>query len=80
MPDSHSHSAGPSLTAIERARCPKCTSRMSLARIAPGPKGFDIRTFECGKCDYVHIISVEKDPMKSRLSGWLDGDDLRPPK
>jgi hypothetical protein len=52
---------------------------MSLARIAPGPKGFDIRTFECGKCDYVHIISVEKDPMKSRLSGWLDGDDLRPP-
>jgi hypothetical protein len=31
---------------------------MSLARIAPGPSGFDIRTFECGGCHHVHIVKI----------------------
>jgi hypothetical protein len=58
---------------IERPNCPKChTSRMSLARIAPGPKGIDIRTFECNKCDHVHIVSVEHDPMEPAKAGWQD--------
>jgi hypothetical protein len=79
MPESHSHSSGPSLTAIERPRCPKCQSRMSLARIAPGPRGFDVRSFECGQCDHVHIATIATDPMKSESVGWLKGD-LRPPR
>jgi hypothetical protein len=58
---------------------PKCTqTRMSLVGIAPGPKGFDIRTFECSKCEYVHIISIEHDPMKSARAGWQHSH-LKPP-
>jgi hypothetical protein len=37
-----------------------------LARITPGPSGFDIRTFECPACDHVHQLVVELvDPMRS---------------
>jgi hypothetical protein len=69
----------PSLTAIERPRCPNCQyARMSLARIAPGPQGLDIRTFECTKCDHVHIVTVASDPMKSDNLSWLAGE-LKPP-
>jgi hypothetical protein len=47
-----------------------------LARIAPGPAGFDIRTFECPACDHVHQRVVELvDPMKSfETTGWLRGE------
>jgi hypothetical protein len=47
-----------------------------LARITPGPPaGFNIRTFECPACNYVHQVVVELiDPMKSEAaSGWLHG-------
>jgi hypothetical protein len=53
---------------------------MSLARIAPGPKGFDQRTFECGKCEHIHKEVIFADPMKSSKTGWLDGADLKAPK
>lgn len=79
MPDSHSRSSGPSLMAIERPRCPKCTSRMNLVRIMPGPKGFDLRNFECDKCDHVVMLTVATDPMKSDAMRWLAGD-LKPPE
>jgi hypothetical protein len=78
MPDTHSHSSGPSLTAIERPRCPSCQNRMNLARIMPGPKGYDLRKFECGKCDHVITVTVATDPMKSDSLGWLAGE-LRHP-
>jgi len=47
-----------------------------LARITPGPAGFDIRTFECP----IHQRVVELiDPMKSKeTAGWLAGE-LRAP-
>ena len=79
MPQAYSTTSGPSLTSIERPHCSKCLTRMSLSRIAPGPKGFDIRTFECGKCEHVQILSVETDPMKSTKAGWANSD-LNPPK
>jgi transposase-like protein len=74
MPNSHSHSSGPSPTEIERPRCPRCPNRMMLARIVPGPTGFDIRTFECSKCDHVFTLTVATDPMKSDVTGWLKGE------
>ena len=77
MPDSHSHSSGPSLLPIERPRCPKCTNRMNLARIMP-PKGYYYRNFECDKCDHVMTVTVS-DPKKSDKVGWLAGK-LKPPK
>jgi hypothetical protein len=79
MPESHSRSSGPSLTAIERPRCPKCEHRMSLARIMPGPEGYDLRNFECDKCDHVITVTVATDPMKSEATGWLAGE-LKLPK
>jgi len=47
---------------------------MMLARIVPGPTGFDIRTFECSKCDHVFTLTVATDPMKSDVTGWLKGE------
>lgn len=80
MPDIHSRSTGPSLTVIEHPHCLNCEQvRMNLARISPGPKGFDLRTFECSTCGYTHTISVETDPMKSAKAGWIYGD-LNGPK
>jgi len=80
MPEAYSNTSGQSLASIERPRCPKCQTRMSLARIAPGPKGFDQRTFECGKCEHIHKEVIFADPMKSSKTGWLDGADLKAPK
>jgi hypothetical protein len=78
MTDQAFYLNGPSQTPIERPRCPKCQTRMSLARITPGPKGFDIRNFECGKCDHVITVTVATDPMKSDKASWLAGE-LKPP-
>jgi hypothetical protein len=71
MPQAYFNNFGLSLTAIERPGCPRCQTRMSLARIAPGPKGVDICTFECGKCEHAQTLRVETDPMKSAKAGWL---------
>jgi len=66
------------LLAIQRLRCPKCRARMTLARISPGPTGFELRTFDCSKCDHVEKIVIASDPMKSGDVGWLVGE-LQPP-
>jgi hypothetical protein len=34
----------------ERPMCPVCKHRMALARISPGPRGFEERTFESSTC------------------------------
>lgn len=77
MPDySYSRTSGPSLWVIERPRCPKCQTRMSLAGIAPGPSGYDLRTFECGKCEHVLKEVISTDPMKVRQS-WMVGRRIK---
>ena len=73
-----SFSSGPSLTSIERPRCLRCTSPMMLARIIPGPMGFEHRRFECPKCNSVRNEVVASDPMKSAYVGWFAGE-LRAP-
>jgi len=72
------HSTEPSLLPIERPRCPKCTGRMMLARIEPGPAHSDLRTFECPKCEHVEKKMVE-DPMNSAKPGWQNSG-LRAPE
>jgi hypothetical protein len=72
------HSPESSLTMIERPRCLHCTSRMMLARISPGPIGFEHRLFECPKCDSVQSEIIASDPMKSNPVGWFAGE-LHPP-
>ncbi len=65
---------------IQRPPCPACQTRTMLARITPGPAGFDIRTFECTACHTIHrsVVSLI-DPMKSTETGrWLEGE-LRAP-
>jgi len=66
------------LLAIPRLRCPKCRTRMRLARISPGSTGFEVSTFECSTCDHVEQIAIASDPMKSGDVGWLVGE-LQPP-
>jgi hypothetical protein len=51
---------------------------MKLAKIAPGPKGFELRTFDCSNCDHVEKVIIASDPMKSGDVGWLVGE-LQPP-
>jgi hypothetical protein len=50
---------------------------MLLTRLAPGPSGFDVRTFECVGCYHIHIVTVEADPMKSDAVLWLAGRDMK---
>lgn len=50
---------------------------MTLARIARGPSGFGIRTFDCGKCDHAHIVTVSTDAIKPDKMGWLLASDLK---
>jgi hypothetical protein len=78
MSKSPSSHFGILLSAIERPGCAKCRTPMLLARIAPGPSGFDYRTFECAKSDHVRVTLVASDPMKSDAQGWLAGE-LRSP-
>jgi hypothetical protein len=66
------------LLAIQQLRCPKCRTHMMLARISPGPTGFELSTFECSSCHRVEEIAIASDPMKSGDVGWLVGE-LRPP-
>jgi hypothetical protein len=54
---------------VEHPPGPKCTTGMMLARVMPGSKGWDIRSFECRKCTYIRVITVASDPMKSESAG-----------
>jgi predicted RNA-binding protein with PUA domain len=44
---------------IHRPTCRKCGAHMILARITPARVGFDVRTFECHRCDLIHEVLVE---------------------
>jgi transcription elongation factor Elf1 len=63
----------------ERPMCPVCKHRTALARISPGKRGFEERTFECSTCHRVEKISAAVDPMKTDALGWLAGE-LKPPR
>jgi hypothetical protein len=52
---------------------------MSLARVSPGARGFEERTFECSTCHRLKKVSVPVDPMKTDAVGWLAGE-LKPPR
>jgi hypothetical protein len=39
--------------------CPKCTAYMYLARVEPEKPGFDLRTFECPRCQHVECTTVQ---------------------
>jgi hypothetical protein len=61
----------------ERPMCPTCKHRMGLARISPGERGFELRSFECSTCHRLEKISIAVDPLKTDALGWLAGE-LRP--
>jgi hypothetical protein len=52
---------------------------MGLARISPGKRGFEERTFECSTCHRIEKISFANDPLKTDAVGWL-ASELRPPR
>jgi hypothetical protein len=52
---------------------------MRLARISPGERGFEERTFECRTCRRIEKLSVAIDPLKTDAVGWL-ASELRPPR
>jgi hypothetical protein len=62
------------LLAISQLHCPKCRARLTLAGIAPGPSGFELRTFECTQCDYVEKLAIDLDATKSGDVAWLVGE------
>jgi len=45
-----------------------------LARKAPGPAGYELRTFACPECDRAQRILVVSDPMSGDARGWLRGE------
>ena len=44
---------------LMEAPCTKCGAKMSLARIEPDKLGYDLRTFECTKCNNVDQYIIE---------------------
>jgi len=73
------YAAAISLIAVENDPCPKCQGPMILARIMPGRPNFDLRAFECVRCNHVEKALVAIDPMRSSDAlGWLLGE-LRSP-
>jgi hypothetical protein len=68
-----------SFSIVERPMCPTCKHRMGLARISPGKRGFEERTFECSTCRRIEKISFVVDPLRTDAVGWL-ASELRPPR
>ncbi|WP_404549533.1 ATP-binding protein [Bradyrhizobium diazoefficiens] len=65
---------------LNTRRCVRCNKhRMALARVSPGKRCFEERTFECSTCERTEIVSFAVDPMKTDAVGWLAGE-LRPPR
>jgi hypothetical protein len=64
---------------VERPMCPTCKHRMALARISPGKRDFEERTFECSTCHRVEKLSFPVDPLKTDALGWL-ASELKPPR
>jgi hypothetical protein len=64
---------------VERPMCLTCKHRMGLARISPGKRGFEERTFECRTCHRLEKVSIAIDPLKTDAVGWL-ASELRPPR
>src|SRR4051794_9111341 len=57
------------IQAIERPMC-KCGIRTMLARIAPDGEGYELRTFECPKCNQIVLERVAADPIAT-ANGWV---------
>jgi hypothetical protein len=51
MPSTHHPDPLFSRAEIGILACGECGKPMRLSRIEPGPPGFDLRIFECAKCD-----------------------------
>jgi hypothetical protein len=43
--------------------CPVCNHKMALARIFPGERGFEERTFECSTCARTEKVAFAVDPV-----------------
>jgi hypothetical protein len=52
---------------------------MGLARISPGKRGYEERTFECSTCHRTEKVNLAVDPFKTDGAGWLAGEP-RPPR
>ena len=63
---------------FERPSCPTCKHKMGLARIYPGQRCSEERTYECSTCHRIEKISFSVDPLKTDALGWLAGE-LKPP-
>jgi hypothetical protein len=75
MSEFQASKSGSSLSSIECPRCPRCQARMTLESISPAPTGYDLRTFDCAKCDRTLTRLVPRDPMKTGDAlRWLDGE------
>ncbi len=51
-----------------------------LTGISLATPNYDLRTFECAKCDRISTRVIARDPMKTgEALRWLSGE-LKPPK
>ena len=77
MPELHTRPR-PCLLPIRRPDARNAKAALMLAAIVPGPEGFELRTFECRKCDHSFTKAVAKDPMNAVSARWIAGE-LKPP-
>ena len=57
--------------------CPTCKHKLGLARISPGKRGLEERTFECSTRHRVEKPSFPVDPRKTDAVGWLASEFKR---
>ena len=61
---------------LMEAPCTKCGVKMTLARIEPDKRGYDLRVFECTKCNNVdQSLNTEH-----RCPGCWSSAAVRPPR
>ena len=79
MPEFQPSKSGSRLSALECPRCPHCQLRMPLSEISPLSPSYDLRTFECTRCDRISTRLVAKDPMNTAETRGYLASNLKPP-
>src|SRR5437763_15498710 len=69
-----------SFSTVDRPMCPTCKHRMGLARISPGKRGDEERTFECSTCHRIEKTSFYIGPLNTDTPGWIGGEPERIPR
>lgn len=59
-------------SALPEFGCDACQRPLTLSRIEPASRKFDLQTFSCNNCDTRETIVVELDEIRIHNTGWWE--------